>query len=219
MKRTIAVTLQSACVLVFAGCASSRTADSPEPLARETTLAWADAGGDEAAIIRFFPPEPYGPARTWEWPELTPMSEVIEKTNGFGWPCKVKLSKAQNGETHGRLPGAYCLTFETGHNLCEIRVVLASHRQLLCHSGMFYVPVYHHLCTGTEILRVNLLSGDSRIIELPLVCRAHSIYWNKVRMRIEGDSLIVFGDELAGRYIAAIDLKKFALEEFCMVRD
>ncbi|HAK94699.1 MAG TPA: hypothetical protein DCM87_06770 [Planctomycetes bacterium] len=84
---------------------------------------------------------------------------------------------------------------------------------------MFYVPVYHDLATGTEILRVNLISGESRVITLPLVCLAHSIYWNKVRMRIEGDSLVVFGDELAGRYIATIDLKKFTLNEFCLVPD
>lgn len=75
--------------------------------------------------------------------------------------------------------------------------------------GKLYLAEFHQMVTGCQVESFDLKTGKS-VWKTPLRGLgpiAHSKYYNRVLMRLEGKTLVIYGKESAGQYREVLDPK------------
>jgi hypothetical protein len=114
-----------------------------------------------------------------------------------GGTCSVALGKSKDGVVCELPGGSWTAAVDFGHHARA--AVAASDRAL-------FVVSYHAFSTGAELRAFDLRKGNL-LWKQPLVgCGrvAHSEYFNAVQMRAAGQHAVVFGNEIACRYVELV---------------
>jgi hypothetical protein len=161
---------------------SNRTIDPTDPMQNETLSRQALAEKIE-----------------WSWPDETATPQACARQFGGGYEVEVAEPKepASPPMIHIRKEGSDIVAWRAHSGSVFIRG-----------GDMLFYADYNPHSSGCRIVAYHLEQGE--LWKTPLWGigpKGHSMYLNRVNMKLDGNHLIVYGDESAGRYIQLVDVR------------
>jgi hypothetical protein len=134
----------------------------------------------------------------WSWPAVTATPEACARGFGGGYEVEIVEPKEATMDPTIRVR-------KDGEEIVAWR----AHRSSVFVRGgdlLYYADFSPH-ATGCRIVAYHLKAREEswKTPLLGIGPVSHSMYGNRVNLKLEGDHLIVYGDEAAGRYIEVLD--------------
>jgi hypothetical protein len=134
----------------------------------------------------------------WSWPSETATPEACARSFGGGYEVDIVEPPAPSSYPRIRVR-------QDGEEIIAWRAHSAS--VFVRHGDMLYYADFHPNATGCAIVAYNLQRREE-LWKTPLLGRgpvSHSMYTNRVNLKVDRNRLIVFGDEASGRYIEILN--------------
>jgi hypothetical protein len=135
----------------------------------------------------------------WSWPAETATPEACARAFGDGYEVELVEPKEPRGPRTIRVR-------KNGEEIIAFRGHSAS--VFVRRGDVLYYADFHPSASGCRIVAYHLQAREE-LWKTPLIWigpDAHSIYSNRVNMKLDGDHLIVYRDESHGRSIELLDV-------------
>jgi hypothetical protein len=147
---------------------------------------------------RYLPEQSLAGKTPWSWPSETAAPEACARAFGGGY--EVDIVEPTGPSSYRRIR-----VRQDGEEIIAWRAHSAS--VFVRHGDTLYYADFHPNATGCAVVAYNLRRREE-LWKTPLLgmgAVSHSMYTNRVNMKVDRDHLIVYGDEASGRYIELLN--------------
>jgi hypothetical protein len=147
---------------------------------------------------KYLPEQSLAGKTPWSWPSETATPEACARSFGGGYEVDIVEPPAPSSYPRIRVR-------QDGEEIIAWRAHSAS--VFVRQGDTLYYADFHPNATGCAIVAYNLRRREE-LWKTPLLGMgtvAHSMYTNRVNMKVDRDHLIVYGDEASGRYVELLN--------------